>query len=236
MKQLLALLMLALLPSVVLAMFDDPTPIKIGEHRLCVPKQYTSHESGLFDWIYQTPGLDKEMPGFLFDISTEEVLAVIPRYKVSHSLGHLTIPQNISGLAQYLSDEDRQSGRQNTGLNDMWRKQGAYKYRHVERDEETGLFKVFATSESESRKLWNLFSRYPNEIQPVPDLFSFSVASCQTGVEVGDQQGPALCDLDFIGLPHIEIKASISGDNLHLYNKVQTFIRGKLHEWKDECY
>jgi hypothetical protein len=226
----IVILLLVAIP-ISLAMFEDAIKIKIGGHSLCVPKKNIARESGLLDWIYKIPGLDKEVPGFLYNFSAEEVAGSIPAYQKKRN----GVENTLLGIMQFLSDADREAGRVDSGLSDIWLKQGAYTERHVVYDKSVGLYKVFATPEPESSRVWYYFSQYPDEKKPVPDIYSFQVASCQYGVEMEDGSEPVICTLRFLGTNNIKVTASVAGVNFHLYGEIRNFIRDKIFEWEKAC-
>jgi len=230
-KIILSIILILFAIPLSLAMFEDTIKIKIGEHRLCVPKENVTRESGLLDWIYKIPGLDKEVPGFLYNFSADEVANSIPAYQKKRD----DVENALLGIMQFLSDDDREAGRVDSGLSDIWLKQGAYTERHVVYDKSVNLYKVFATPEPESSRVWHYFSQYPDEKKTVPDLYSFQVASCQYGVEMKDGSEPIICTLRFLGASNIKVTASVAGVNFHLYDEIRSFIRNKIIEWEEAC-
>lgn len=206
---------------------NDFLKIEIAEKKFCIPSYYVPNEKYIFDWIYKLPGLDKKSEGFMYEINSDEIKKTIPDYLVNSA------DQKVTGLVQYLSYEDRELSRTQSGLSDVWLKRGAYIHRRAIKDESLGLVKVFSSPEEESNRQWDLFFFMPDEKVAVPDIYSFYAGSCQSGFEY-DGNEFAICRLRFLIEDDLKASVTITSYNLHLHEEIKKYISQTIKKWK-EC-
>lgn len=210
---------------------SDVVQIKLRQHTFLIPKHIAMDRGSVMpDWLLNMSGLDDGSNSTLFRFDDQEVKASVAGYRVASDN---QFADDVEALMTALTPEELNAYRDpddHTMLRDLWQATGSYKDRKVEPAEIPGWFKVYRAVEYPNS--WALLNRFPDSEKPVPEKTQdFWVAHCLMLGPEGKRSGSCRT-YELIG--DIAVEFSVSDYNLPVLDKVRSFVRGQVLEWKQE--
>ena len=210
---------------------SDEVKIKLRHHTFLIPKHIAMDRATIMpDWLINMGGLDDGSSTTLFRFDDQLIKENVEGYQVASDN---QFKDDIEGLIIALTSQELsnyKNPRMYAQLADLWVGVGSYGDRKVEAAEIHGWYKVYRAVEYPNS--WMLLNQFPDPEKPVPNLVSdFWVSDCLMLGPEGKRNGSCTT---YELIDDIAVEFSVSDYNLPVLDKVRSFIRAQVMEWKQE--
>ena len=198
---------------------QKPVSLSLGTHIFLIPEANALVGKQFF-WMDWLKGADEASRTKEIVFFGDELSKAVPGYR--------TDSVNLFATLAVLNDDEISRYKNSDRYRDIWAGEGAFQGGSVEAwGDVKGWYKVFRPLEQNS---WTVMRRYPDPAISVPkNPEEFWVAHCS---KMGTKSKVPVNCRSYLFFDDIAVDFSISEANLPLIDKVRTFLKGRVLEWK----
>ncbi len=236
MKKIVIILSVLLLVTFSCIALTDNKQVTLGKNTFCIPKKYNilDQTSGA---VINIKGADtgNYAGSFQLAVDAPEVKKSIAEYSSKHGSLYASLTVNVRqahALERLLSNDFYAEVLQLTsGLTHD------YDNAYVQYDEKHKFYNVNSLGESPPPfRMWHVLKIKPHKKAIIPEnLNDYHVASCSgIGAVAGIDEIGTTCDYS-LEIDGYLVRIHTTGNNIHLKEKITSFVKNLLISWRENC-
>lgn len=205
---------------------QDRATVRLGDQRLEVPSSYLDAMGQAPAWLQTLPGLDINSRSILLIIPADDIKNAIPEYKANDGRYRNNLQLHLVAL----DGHEKRRHESSEEFADIWRSQGTYRGRIVERDPRHPIFRVYRKIEYQDA--WEALTINPDSTQLPDDRFRFWLGNCLLANSPLTQSGQIQNCSSYAIVGNIAIFFRFNGDNIALIPKLREHLIQRVSDWR----
>lgn len=198
--------------------------IRLGERTFRVPDSYLNDFSRIPAWLRWMPGLDDDSRSMLMRIPAQTVSAFVPGYDPQNNIGD----EDLNLIVSVLNEQELKAYTNPSWIRDIWQNTNRYRGRIVERDHDSGSFRVY--SENSYGVIWNVLKDNPDHVPLNGGHYSMWLGGCTASAGENPAGIKRSC-LSFVLYENIHIQFRVRGKNLKHADRIREFLVQQVKTW-----
>ena len=198
--------------------------IQLGERTFRVPDSYLNDFSRIPAWLRWMPGLDDDSRSMLMRIPAQTVSAFVPGYDPQNKIGD----EDLNLIVSVLNEQELKAYTNPSWIRDIWQNTNRYRGRIVERDHDSGSFRVY--SENSYGVIWNVLKDNPDHVPLNGGHYSMWLGGCTASAGENPAGIKRSC-LSFVLYENIHIQFRVRGKNLKHADRIREFLVQQVKTW-----